>query len=214
MRITIFAAGSQGDIEPCLRLAKGLQQSGMHVLLAAPQDFAELIQTQGIAFHPLRGDVQKIICPHIMRAVNKITGWEIHNEIRAFQANPTESWKAKFIAWFVLLPPYLKRISLWILFKNPHWLKEMNGTVSLTSVGMFGKGCGWGIPVSNHTLQITQGGIAERPALLNGQVENHKYLCVTISFDHDIIDGAPAARFVQSLKEMLESQSIIAELTA
>jgi len=80
----------------------------------------------------------------------------------------------------------------------------MNETVSLTAVGMFGNGSGWGIPVSNHALQITLGGIAEKPALINGQIENHEYLCVTISSDHDIVDGAPAARFVQRLKERIE----------
>ena len=79
-------------------------------------------------------------------------------------------------------------------------LKDMNGTVSLTSVGMFGNGVGWGIPVSNHTLQITPGGIGEKPAFVNGQVENREYLCATISIDHDIVDGAPAARFRQRLK--------------
>jgi hypothetical protein len=31
-----------------------------------------------------------------------------------------------------------------------------------------------------------------------------EYLCVTVSMDHDIIDGAPAARFVQRLKELVE----------
>jgi len=81
----------------------------------------------------------------------------------------------------------------------------MGGTVSLTSVGMFGDGGGWGIPVSNHTLQITLGGVAERPAFVNGQLENREYLCLTISLDHDIVDGAPAARFIQRLKELVES---------
>jgi UDP:flavonoid glycosyltransferase YjiC (YdhE family) len=61
MRITIFAAGSQGDIQPCLRLGNGLQQSDFEVLLAAPQNFADLIRGQGIPFHPLRGDVQQIM---------------------------------------------------------------------------------------------------------------------------------------------------------
>jgi hypothetical protein len=28
---------------------------------------------------------------------------------------------------------------------------------------------------------------------------------MTISFDHDIIDGAPAARFAERLKELIES---------
>ena len=94
-----------------------------------------------------------------------------------------------------------------------HLLKEMNGTVSLTAIGMFGNGGGWGIPVSNHTLQITLGGISEKPALVNGQLENHEYLCVTVSFDHDIVDGAPAARFVQRLKELVEFGYGITEFT-
>lgn len=61
MKITMFAAGSQGDILPCLRLGKGLQRAGYQILLAAPQNFGGLIQGQGIPFHPLRGDVQQIM---------------------------------------------------------------------------------------------------------------------------------------------------------
>ena len=61
MRITIFAAGSQGDIQPCIRLGKGLQQAGLEVILAAPQNFAGLAQGVGLPFHPLRGDVQQIM---------------------------------------------------------------------------------------------------------------------------------------------------------
>ena len=150
-------------------------------------------------------DGRKIIRPHIIRAVNKKTLRDIHEEIRAFQIEHEEGREANFIGWFVLLPGFIRRFFLKVLFKNPRLLKEMNGTVSLTSVGMFGSGGGWGIPVSNHTLQITLGGVAERPALVDGQVENREYLCVTISFDHDIVDGAPAARFTQRLKELIES---------
>jgi UDP:flavonoid glycosyltransferase YjiC (YdhE family) len=61
MRITIFTAGSQGDIQPCLVLGKGLQQAGFEVLLAAPQNFAGFVQGHGLRFHPLRGDVQQIM---------------------------------------------------------------------------------------------------------------------------------------------------------
>jgi pyruvate/2-oxoglutarate dehydrogenase complex dihydrolipoamide acyltransferase (E2) component len=32
---------------------------------------------------------------------------------------------------------------------------------------------------------------------------------VTISVNHDIVDGAPAARFAQTLKELVESASIL-----
>lgn len=155
---------------------------------------------------------QKIIRPHILRAVNKKTAHEIHAEIRAFQAHHAESRKSKFIDGFVLLPGFLRRFFLRILFRNPQWLKEMNGTVALTSVGMFGTGGGWGLPVSNHTLQITLGGVAVRPALVDGQLENCEVLCVTISFDHDLVDGAPAARFAHTLKKLIEGRETLAEL--
>lgn len=159
-------------------------------------------------------DGQKIIRPHILRAVNRKSPRDIHAEIRAFQANHAESRESKFIDWFVLLPGFLRRFFLRMLFRNPHWLKEMNGTVALTSVGMFGSGGGWGLPVSIHTLQITLGGIAKRPALINGQWENRQVLCVTISFDHDLVDGAPAARFAQTLKKLIEGRMLLDELTA
>jgi pyruvate/2-oxoglutarate dehydrogenase complex dihydrolipoamide acyltransferase (E2) component len=149
-------------------------------------------------------DRRKIIRPHIVRAVNKKTLRGIHDEIRTFQGEHERGREANFIGWFVLLPAFIRRLFLGMLFKSPRTLKEMNGTVSLTAVGMFGTGGGWGIPVSNHTLQITLGGISEKPVLINGQLENHEYLCVTISIDHDIVDGAPAARFIQRLKELVE----------
>jgi hypothetical protein len=159
-------------------------------------------------------DGRKIIRPHIIRSVNKKTLRDIHEEIRAFQSRHESSKEASFIGWFVLLPAFIRRLFLGVLFKSPHLLKEMNGTVSLTAVGMFGSGAGWGIPVTNHTLQMTLGGIAEKPILVNDQLENREFLCVTISLDHDLVDGAPAARFIQRLKELIESGYGLTELDA
>lgn len=61
MKITIFAAGSRGDIQPCVALAVGLQNAGYQVRLAAPENFAGFAQENNIDFHPLRGDVQQIM---------------------------------------------------------------------------------------------------------------------------------------------------------
>ena len=150
-------------------------------------------------------DGKKMIRPHILRGVNKKTFREIHQEIRAFQQEHRSSQESKFIEWFVLLPGFARRLFLWILFKNPQLIKDYYGTVLVTSVGMFGAGSGWGIPVPNHTLQLTLGGIAKKPGIFEDRIEVREYLSVTISFDHDIIDGAPAARFTQRLKELIES---------
>ena len=136
--------------------------------------------------------------------MNKKTLRELHLEIRAFQQEHTSSQESKFIDWFVLLPGFARRLFLWALFKQPQRIKEYYGTVLVTSVGMFGTGGGWGIPVLNHTLQLTLGGIARKPGIFEDRIAIRDYLSVTISVDHDIIDGAPAARFTQRLKELVE----------
>ncbi len=61
MKITLFAAGSQGDILPCILLGKALEREGFSVLLAAPENFASLAHTHGLRMHPLRGDVRQIM---------------------------------------------------------------------------------------------------------------------------------------------------------
>jgi len=150
-------------------------------------------------------DGKKTIRPHILRGVNKQSLREIHAEIRAFQHEHKSSQEAKFIEWFVRLPGFVRRLFLWVLFKHPQRLKQYYGTVLVTSIGMFGTGSGWGIPVPNHSLQLTLGGIGEKPGVVDHRITVREYLSVTISFDHDLIDGAPAARFIQRLKELLES---------
>lgn len=148
---------------------------------------------------------KKTIRPHILTAVNKKTFPELHQEIRKFQQEHQSSEESKFIEWFVRLPGFVRRLFLYGLFKNPQLIKKLYGTVLVSSLGMFGDGSGWGIPVPNHTLQLTLGGIARKPGVVEDRVEIREYLSVTISFDHDIIDGAPATRFTQQLKELIES---------
>ena len=74
----------------------------------------------------------------------------------------------------------------------------------VTSVGMFGTAAGWGVPLPGHTLCLTVGGIEHKPVLNNGDLQNREHLCLTVSFDHDIVDGAPAARFIQRLASLVQ----------
>ena len=41
----------------------------------------------------------------------------------------------------------------------------------------------------------------------HGEAVEHKFLCVKVSFDHDIVDGAPAARFIHRFKRLVEQAS-------
>jgi pyruvate/2-oxoglutarate dehydrogenase complex dihydrolipoamide acyltransferase (E2) component len=158
----------------------------------------------------LRG--QKFPVPHIVRAANAKTVRDIQEEIRTVQAQPMRGREVKALRWVTLLPSFTRQIFLWLLFKNPRLIKDYLGTVGLTAVGMFGDRGGWGIGLpSLHTLGIVVGGIAERPALVDGKVEAHEYLSVTLDFDHDLIDGAPAARFTQHLSDLIESGSALGD---
>ena len=43
-----------------------------------------------------------------------------------------------------------------------------------------------------------------RAGIVEDRIEPREYLSITATFDHDITDGAPAARFAQVLKEYIE----------
>ena len=143
--------------------------------------------------------------PYIIRTANHKTVREIHHEIRASQVQDVAQAAVgyKLVQY---LPTFLFRFLLWMLGRDPQQMKKYVGTVALSSVGMFGNGAGWGIPPATPpSLWITVGGIGEKPVVVDGQITIRDYLSLTISFDHDIIDGAPAARFTQRLKELIES---------
>ena len=67
--------------------------------------------------------------------------------------------------------------------------------------------------MATHTLHMTDGGILSRPVAVNGQLENREHLCLTLSFNHNIIAGALAARFIQRLKALIEAGAGLPEET-
>lgn len=145
---------------------------------------------------------------HVLRAANRRTCRELHDEIRAVQAHPEQSPNARrsrSARWFLLVPRLLRDVIYRVIGGSPHAWRKAVGTVYLTAVGMFGKGGGWGIAFSAHTLGITVGGISEKPLVVDGRVEIRECLSLTAGFDHDIVDGAPAARFIEALRSLLES---------
>lgn len=85
MKITVFAAGSRGDIQPCLALCLGLQQAGYRVRLAAPQDFGGWVQSLGIEFQPLTGDVQQIMAGETGRQFMESGGGNPLRSIKAMR---------------------------------------------------------------------------------------------------------------------------------
>jgi pyruvate/2-oxoglutarate dehydrogenase complex dihydrolipoamide acyltransferase (E2) component len=155
----------------------------------------------------------KVAIPHIIRNASRRTVRDITDEIRSIQASPESSEQhSALVSLAPRLPRFVRLLFFRAVKKNPHWFKRLEGTVVVTSVGMFGKGGGWGIGfLPTHTLGLTVGGIAQKPGVHDGRVEVREYLNLTLSFDHDIVDGAPAARFARKLTELLETAAVLEE---
>ncbi|MCJ7537987.1 MAG: 2-oxo acid dehydrogenase subunit E2 [Anaerolineales bacterium] len=152
-------------------------------------------------------EVGKVAIPNIICAANRKTVVQICSEIRSIQSRPYASEQAGTIMKIApRMPRFVRLLFFRILKLNPHRFKQMPGTVVLTSVGMFGKGGGWGIGfLPTHNLGITVGGISQKPGLKDGEIVVREYLDITLSFDHDIIDGAPAARVASVLTDFIEA---------
>lgn len=89
-------------------------------------------------------------------------------------------------------------------------LRQLTGTVAVTAVGMFGAGGGFGIaPPSLMPLQVVIGGATPRSRVVDERIEVRNVLDLTITFDHNVIDGAPAARFVAELRHIIENAEVI-----
>ena len=122
--------------------------------------------------------------------------------------------------WFrslMLLPWPLSKLFVALLRANtrrdPTIAVSMGGTVDITSVGLFGGGhSGWGLSPTFHPLGLVVGGISWKPAVVEGRIEPREILSLTVTFDHDIVDGGPATRFVRRLVELIESAAGLSEV--
>ncbi|CUJ46624.1 Lipoamide acyltransferase component of branched-chain alpha-keto acid dehydrogenase complex [Achromobacter sp. 2789STDY5608621] len=87
---------------------------------------------------------------------------------------------------------------------------ELSGsTITITSLGPLG-----GIvttPVINHPEVGIVGvnRIVERPAFRNGAVVARKLMNLSSSFDHRVVDGMDAARFIQAVRALLEQPALL-----
>ncbi|MEM2914142.1 MAG: 2-oxo acid dehydrogenase subunit E2, partial [Candidatus Bathyarchaeia archaeon] len=63
------------------------------------------------------------------------------------------------------------------------------------------------VPIINvpETAILGVGKISDKPAVVNGQITIRKMMTLTLSADHRVVDGVLAAKFLQSIKKLLET---------
>ena len=90
---------------------------------------------------------------------------------------------------------------------KPDQMKE--GTFTITSVGNLGGEVF--TPIINYpeSAILGIGKISEKPVVREGQIVIRKMVTLSLSYDHRIIDGADAARFMATLIEALEDPVLL-----
>lgn len=160
----------------------------------------------------LKGKKQPL--PYVVRKANEKDCFAITSEVRSAQAQPLHDGRvvlgdSKMPGWvtdaWLHTPGFVRRIFWDYLRRNGKLAKQTMGTAVVTSVGMFGKFPGWGIPIGLHTFEVAIGGAYRRPAEVDGRIVVREFLRVTLLIDHDLVDGAPAARAVHQLSGLVES---------
>lgn len=160
-----------------------------------------------------------IAIPYPIRKCHEKGIVEISNEIH--QVQHTESFEKDQLTeqgvWLKLypfIPRWIRQRFIRRMIRNPIYLKKQGGLVVVTSVSAFtGGGSGW---VNNFggmlTVSIALGGKSIKQKLINEKVIEEEFLQISVSIDHDIIDGAPAARFITQLVTLIEKGYLVDEL--
>ncbi|MDR5694026.1 MAG: dihydrolipoamide acetyltransferase family protein [Armatimonadota bacterium] len=84
--------------------------------------------------------------------------------------------------------------------------EEMTGsTFTITNLGMYDIDMFTPIINPPEAAILGVGRIVEKPVIVEGRVEARFLMTLSLTFDHRIVDGAPAARFLQRVKELVEN---------
>lgn len=149
----------------------------------------------------------------VIRNANGKTIEEIYAELQALKGqriggekdfvlgeNDYGSWNKVFFN-----APRWARMAVWkAILSDPFARKKAMGTVMVTNIGMVGNIHGWIVPKTMHNLCVGVGSINKKPWVVAGAIAIREILHLSLLFDHDVVDGSPAARFTAKLVGNIE----------
>lgn len=157
---------------------------------------------------------EKVPLVMLIKEVNNKSIEDIFNEIKAGKnkdVNDENDFvlskrKDKKITGLFFNLPQIFRLLIWkYILKNPFRVKNNMGTVMITNIGILGNISGWILPKSIHNLCFALGSITKKPWIVNNEIVIRNILHLTILFDHDAVDGSPAAKFTEKLVKNIEN---------
>ena len=83
------------------------------------------------------------------------------------------------------------------------------GTITITNVGSFGMDTGTPILNPGEVAILAMGTIKQKPWIVDGEVRPRYVTTVSGSFDHRVVDGDVASRFVADVASILEEPALL-----
>ncbi|MCU1552460.1 MAG: branched-chain alpha-keto acid dehydrogenase subunit [Glaciihabitans sp.] len=84
-----------------------------------------------------------------------------------------------------------------------------NGTITITNVGSFGMDTGTPILNPGEAAILAMGTIKPKPWIVDGEVRPRMVTTIGASFDHRIVDGDVASRFVADVASIIEEPALL-----
>lgn len=150
--------------------------------------------------------------PHVVRDADVRGAKDLTDELRAVKGEYAATATGRMLDHLGTTIPRVPGLVplMYAAMARSVRIRQMTGTVAVTAIGMFGAAGGFGIaPPTLMPLQVVVGGLTERPRVVEGQVRIREVLDLTVTFDHNVIDGAPAARFVADLRRLIENADVL-----
>jgi len=158
---------------------------------------------------------------HVIRQVETKSVKELTEEIRSVQAKKIDDTeqltrdRSGAVGLAILVPRKIRQFFMKKLLKNPFYVQGLIGTVGVTSLGMFAKKIhGWAIPFPDRTCNIALGGMKKIGWEIDGKIQSREILCVTFLVDHNLVDGAPIARFINDVADIMGQAYGLEDITS
>jgi pyruvate/2-oxoglutarate dehydrogenase complex dihydrolipoamide acyltransferase (E2) component len=154
---------------------------------------------------------------HVIRDADIRDVGDISAELRCVKREPIGTRTGRLLDSFA---PTLGRLPgayrlMYALMSRSRVVHSAVGTVQVTAVGMFAAGGGYAIaPPTLASLLVVVGGATKRPRAVGDEVVVRDVLDLTVTVDHNVVDGAPATRFGATLRHILETAAPLQPISA
>jgi pyruvate/2-oxoglutarate dehydrogenase complex dihydrolipoamide acyltransferase (E2) component len=151
---------------------------------------------------------------HVVRDADVRSVAQISAELRSVKSDATTTRAGRLLD---TVAPVAGRVpglyrAMYAVMGRSRRVRLATGTVQVTAVGMYGGGGGFAIaPPTLASLVVVVGGLSSRPRVVGDQIAVRDVLDLTVTIDHNVVDGAPAARFAADFRRLLQTSEALTE---